>query len=173
MATYSLVSWGAMINASHGVLWGELMRTLLLAALDAIVVMGGSVGRRLLGGRDGVGWVDGRGTLSRVTVVPVTVRDITHGGITPLETNGPTPFWLGLDPRLCTQYKDTMAQYRLKKKRQERERTRHEHSIDRWSCLVARASLKGKRSTPRTLAAPLPCATAPSSRSTMKGKGRL
>jgi len=53
MATYSLVSWGAMINTSRGKWPGELMRTLLLAALDAIVAVGGSVGRGLLGGRDG------------------------------------------------------------------------------------------------------------------------
>lgn len=60
MATYSLVSWGAMINTSHGKARSGLMRTLLLAALDAIVV----VVVLLVAGRgaEGIGlwgWADG------------------------------------------------------------------------------------------------------------------
>ena len=60
MATYSLVSYGVVISTSHGRPRGERMRTLLLAALDAIVVVevlsvvGLRVGEMWVGG-----WGDG------------------------------------------------------------------------------------------------------------------
>ena len=69
-----------MISVSHGQFQDELMRTLLLAALDAIVVEGvlSVVGRWVE--RMGLGvWVDGV-VRYQGAVASVTVRDITHQG---------------------------------------------------------------------------------------------